>query len=112
MAGPGTLIHEAFGILGIRNVAADGEVQYPKYSLEEIIHRSPDFILAGQGFMSGGGIERLKERLHMLPAVKRGRVCVVTERLYRLSPGPSPGSRKWPGAPSGVLSLDKAPVLC
>ena len=27
VAGPGTLIHEAFGILGIRNVAADGEVQ-------------------------------------------------------------------------------------
>jgi len=86
VAGPGTLIHEAFGILGIRNAAADGEVQYPKYSLEEIIHRSPDFILAGQGFMSGGGIERLKERLNMLPAVRQGRVCVVTERLYRLSP--------------------------
>jgi len=81
VAGPGTLIHEAFGILGIRNVAADGQVKYPKYSLEEIIHRSPDFILAGQGFMSGGGTERLKERLHMLPAVKQGRVCIVAERL-------------------------------
>ncbi len=86
VAGPGTLIHEAFGILGIRNAAADGQDKYPKFSLEEIIRRSPDFILAGQGFMSGGGIERLKERLHMLPAVKEGRVCVVTERLYRLSP--------------------------
>jgi iron complex transport system substrate-binding protein len=86
VAGPGTLIHEAFGILGIRNAAADGTDKYPKFSLEEIIHRSPDFILAGQGFMSGGGIERLKERLHMLPAVKQGRVCVVSERLYRLSP--------------------------
>ena len=86
VAGPGTLIHEAFGILGIRNVAADGTDKYPKFSLEEIIRRSPDFILAGQGFMSGGGIERLRERLHMLPAMKEGRVCVVTERLYRLSP--------------------------
>jgi iron complex transport system substrate-binding protein len=86
VAGPGTLIHEAFGILGIRNAAADGTDKYPKFSLEEIIRRSPDFILAGQGFMSGGGIERLRERLHMLPAVKQGRVCVVSERLYRLSP--------------------------
>jgi iron complex transport system substrate-binding protein len=86
VAGPGTLIHEAFGILGIRNVAADGKDKYPKFSLEEIIGRSPDYLLAGQGFMSGGGIERLKERLHMLPAVREGRVCVVTERLYRLSP--------------------------
>lgn len=86
VAGPGTLIHEAFGILGIRNVAVDGKDKYPKFSLEEIIRRSPDYLLAGQGFMSGGGIERLKERLHMLPAVKEGRICVVTERLYRLSP--------------------------
>lgn len=86
VAGPGTLIHEAFGILGIRNVAADGKDKYPKFSLEEIIRRSPDYLLAGQGFMSGGGIERLKERLHMLPAVREGRICVVTERLYRLSP--------------------------
>ena len=86
VAGPGTLIHEAFGILGIRNAAADGKDKYPKFSLEEIIGRSPDYLLAGQGFMSGGGIERLKERLHMLPAVKEGRICVVTERLYRLSP--------------------------
>jgi len=86
VAGPGTLIHEAFGILGIRNVAADGTDKYPKFSLEEIIHRNPDYLLAGQGFMSGGGIERLKDRLHMLPAVREGRVCVVTERLYRLSP--------------------------
>ena len=86
VAGPGTLIHEAFGILGIRNAAADGKDKYPKFSLEEIIGRSPDYLLAGQGFMSGGGIERLKERLHMLPAVREGRICVVTERLYRLSP--------------------------
>ena len=86
VAGPGTLIHEAFGILGIRNVAADGKDKYPKFSLEEIIRRSPDYLLAGHGFMSGGGVERLKERLHMLPAVREGRVCVVTERLYRLSP--------------------------
>jgi iron complex transport system substrate-binding protein len=86
VAGPGTLIHEAFGILDIRNAGADGEVKYPKYSLEEIIHRSPDFILVGQGSMSGLDVDRIKERLHMLPAVKEGRVCVVSERLYRLSP--------------------------
>lgn len=86
VAGPGTLIHEAFGILGIRNAAADGKDKYPKFSLEEIISRNPDYLLAGQGFMSGGGIERLKDRLHMLPAVREGRICVVTERLYRLSP--------------------------
>jgi iron complex transport system substrate-binding protein len=86
VAGPGTLIHEAFGILGIRNAGAEGEVKYPKYSLEEIIHRSPDFILVGQGSMSGLDVDRIKERLHMLPAVKQGRVCVVSERLYRLSP--------------------------
>jgi iron complex transport system substrate-binding protein len=86
VAGPGTLIHEAFGILGIRNAGAEGEVKYPKYSLEEIIHRSPDFILVGQGSMSGLDVDRIKERLHMLPAVKEGRVCVVSERLYRLSP--------------------------
>jgi iron complex transport system substrate-binding protein len=86
VAGPGTLIHEAFGILGIRNAGAEGEVKYPKYSLEEIIHRSPDFILVGQGSMTGLDVDRVKERLHMLPAVKEGRVCVVSERLYRLSP--------------------------
>jgi iron complex transport system substrate-binding protein len=86
VAGPGTLIHEAFSILGIRNAAADGGAPYPKFSLEEIIRRSPDVIIVGQGIMSGGSFERLQKRLAMLPAVRRGRVCVVTERLYRLSP--------------------------
>lgn len=86
VAGPGTLIDEAFGMLGVRNAAADADARYPKFSLEEIISRSPGVILVGQGIMSGGSLERLKRKLAMLPAVQRGRVCVVTERLYRLSP--------------------------
>ena len=101
VAGPGTLIHEAFGILGIRNVAADGKDKYPKFSLEEIIRRSPDYLLAGQGFMSGGGLERLKDRLHMLPAVREGRICIVTERLYRLSPRAVEGVEEMSACVSG-----------
>ena len=55
--------------------------------------------------MSGGGIERLKERLHMLPAVKQGRVCVVTERLYRLSPRAVAGIEEMARCAAGILML-------
>ena len=112
VAGPGTLIHEAFGILGIRNVAADGEVKYPKYSLEEIIHRSPDFILAGQGFMSGGRHRPFQgEAPH---AARRERGEGLRRHRAPLPPEP-PGRGRDRGNGAvrrGVLSLDKAPVLC
>ena len=86
VAGPGTLIHEAFGILGIRNVAADGDGQIP-----QVLPRGDHPPLArlhprGAGLHVGRGHRAPQGEAPHAPAVKQGRVCVVTERLYRLSP--------------------------
>jgi len=86
VAGPGTVIDDALHLLGLQNIASDTGVRYPKYSIEEVMRRSPDVIFIGKGRMTGESAGNLIKRLSRLPAVKQGRVYYTGESLYRLSP--------------------------
>jgi iron complex transport system substrate-binding protein len=81
VAGPGTVINDALTLLGLQNIAADAGVQYPKYSIEEVVRRAPDVVFFGQGSMSGNVPKALLQRLSSLDAVKKGHVYYTSEML-------------------------------
>jgi iron complex transport system substrate-binding protein len=88
VAGPGTVIDDAMGLIGVENMAAGATMAYPKYSLEEVIHQSPDALFIG----SATGMDMRKvskgflKRLAGIPAVKNNAVCYTGDKLYRLGP--------------------------
>ena len=88
VAGHGTTIDDALQLLGWENIASDVVGGYPKYSIEEVIHRSPNAILIGKSM--GADTKELSkgllEKLGMLKAVKNGRVYYTGDALYRLGP--------------------------
>ena len=88
VAGPGTAINDAITILGAKNIAWDTKTQYPKYSIEEIVRRSPDIIFIGKA--SGMDMQKtsrgLLEKISYVPAVKNNKVFYVSDSLYRLGP--------------------------
>jgi len=86
VAGPGTLIDEAMSLLGLRNIAENSAVQYPKFSVEEVIRLNPDIIFIGTGYMVTDPSQGVLKKLSMLDAVKKKRVYLVSESLYRLGP--------------------------
>ncbi len=87
VAGPGTAIDDTLRLLGWENIASDVKTRYPKYSIEELLHRRPDVILIGKGHIDMREVsEGLLKKLHMLDAVKEGRVYFVSDALYRLGP--------------------------
>ena len=87
VAGPGSIADDAIAILGGQNIADETRIAYPKFSIEEIIRRSPDIIFIGKGT---GMIEKvsqgLLERLNNVPAVRNKRVYYVGDYLLRLGP--------------------------
>jgi iron complex transport system substrate-binding protein len=85
-AGKGTLMDDAFEILGIENIAAAGGIGYPKFSLEEIIHLAPDVLFFGKGNAMAERAKPLLKRLAVLPAVRNGNVFFLDEAVYRLGP--------------------------
>lgn len=88
VAGPGTAIDDAIKMLGAVNIAEDAGIQYPKYSIEEVVRRSPDIIFVGKG--SGMDMQEtsagLLKRISYIPAVKNNKVFYVNDGLYRLGP--------------------------
>jgi iron complex transport system substrate-binding protein len=88
VAGPETAINDAINLLGAVNIAEDAGTQYPKYSIEEVVRRSPDIIFVGKG--SGMNMQEtaggLLKRLSYIPAVKNNKVFYVGDGLYRLGP--------------------------
>jgi iron complex transport system substrate-binding protein len=86
VAGPGTVVDDAMTVLGLRNIAAGTGLPYPKLSVEEVFRRSPDVIFIGRGSMTDASASSLLKQWKGLPAVRKGRVYVVGETLYRLSP--------------------------
>jgi len=86
VAGPGTVIDDAMTVLGVRNIAAGTASPYPKLSVEEVFRQSPDVIFIGRGSMTDASSRKLLAQWRGLPAVRMGRVYVVGETLYRLSP--------------------------
>jgi len=96
VAGPGTAIHDAINILGATNIAEDARIQYPKYSIEEIVRRSPDIIFIGKAY--GMDMQKtavgLLSRISYIPAVKNNKVYYVSDHLYRLGPRIIPGIKE------------------
>ncbi|MBM4135490.1 MAG: cobalamin-binding protein [Nitrospira sp.] len=87
VAGPNTAIDDTITLLGGENIASFAKVSYPKYSIEAIIHQSPDVIIIGKGHENIKKISsRLLERLQSLPAVQNNNICYVSDNLYRLGP--------------------------
>jgi iron complex transport system substrate-binding protein len=87
-AGRGSAISDAMEVFNLENIADGAPSSYPKFSLEEIMRRSPDVIFFG------GGHENMKEasqrllgRLPTVSAVKNGRIYYASDYLNRLSPG-------------------------
>jgi len=86
VAGRGTVIDDALSLLGLQNIAGDAGVPYMKYTIEEVVRRSPDMVFIGQGPMSRNLSKTLLRRLSTLEAVQKGRVYYTSELLYRLTP--------------------------
>lgn len=88
VAGPGTAIHDALELLGLENAAAHAQSSYPRYSIEELIRSSPDVLVIGKG--AGMDIKTVSQgvlkKLATVPAVRNGKVCYVSDNLYRLAP--------------------------
>jgi iron complex transport system substrate-binding protein len=86
-AGPGTAIDDIITLLQGNNIASRARVAYPKYSIEEIIRQAPDYIFIGKGHENVKEISQgLLKKVALVPAVKNGSVCFVSDTLYRLSP--------------------------
>ncbi|MDD2540386.1 MAG: helical backbone metal receptor [Desulfuromonadaceae bacterium] len=98
VAGPGTILDDAMKMNGLINIASDGKVAYPRFSVEAVIEREPDLILIGTGHADMRTFSKgLLKSLSMLEAVKKGRVYFMDDALYR--PGPR--------IPAGMRKLDR-----
>lgn len=86
VAGPGTVIDDALQVVSSENIASGANAAYPKYSIEEIIRRSPDIIFIGKGKGMEKGSEGLFKRLRIVPAVRSHKFFYVSDDLYRLGP--------------------------
>jgi iron complex transport system substrate-binding protein len=88
VAGPGTVMDDAIGLLGYENIAGAAKTSYPKYSIEAVIRQSPDVIFIGKA--SGMDIrdvsQKILKRLASVPAVKSGSIYYISDNLYRLGP--------------------------
>jgi iron complex transport system substrate-binding protein len=85
-AGPGSLLDDIMHQTGFVNIAGDARSGYPRLSLEAVITRNPQLIIVGQGEKLAAPMKRMLGHLNSLDAVKQGRVCMVSDALYR--PGP------------------------
>lgn len=98
VAGPGTILDDAMKMSGLRNIASDGKVAYPRFSVEAVIERQPDLILIGKGHNDMKTLSKgFLKSLSMLEAVRKGRICFMGDALYR--PGPR--------IPAGMEELDR-----
>ncbi|MBF0206464.1 MAG: ABC transporter substrate-binding protein [Oligoflexia bacterium] len=89
IAGKGTFIDDALDMLKLDNLSRT--VNYPQYSLEEIIRQSPEIIFIGQSHSQTQANTRkiyqeLLSKLRSVPAVKNHKVFFVSDTLYRLGP--------------------------
>jgi iron complex transport system substrate-binding protein len=96
-AGPGTHVSDAIAWAGGRNLADDAPVAWPRYSLEVLLARQPDWILLAAPADTTASAPRNEAALvselagrpgwRGLTALREGRVCVVAaDALMR--PGP------------------------
>jgi iron complex transport system substrate-binding protein len=91
VAGPGTAIDDAIHMIGAVNIAGKAKSRYPKFSIEEILRRSPDVIFIGRGMRKEHDdletiSNRLLKRISHVKAVQEGNIYFVSDSLYRLGP--------------------------
>jgi iron complex transport system substrate-binding protein len=87
VAGPGTLIHDALKIIGLTNIAEDSITEYPKFSIEAIIQRSPEIIFISTSHANIRELSnRLLKKLKSTRAVKNNRVYYTGDEILRLGP--------------------------
>ena len=88
VAGPGTVIDDAMTLLRYENIAATAKTAYPKYSIEEVIRQAPEVLFIGKasGMDMQAVSQGILQRLANVPAVKNGKVCFMSDSLYRLGP--------------------------
>jgi iron complex transport system substrate-binding protein len=88
VAGPNTVINDAFTLLGEVNIASSAKTEYPKYSIEEVIRQAPDVLFIGKSMgMDMREVSRgFLNRMQSVPAVKNGKVFFLSDKLFRLGP--------------------------
>jgi iron complex transport system substrate-binding protein len=87
VAGPGTAIDDVLKLLGLQNIAADAPNRYPRFSMEEVIRRSPDVIFIVKTHNNKNtGINQLLKRLNQMEAVRNGKVFYIGDPLVRMGP--------------------------
>jgi iron complex transport system substrate-binding protein len=87
VAGPCTAIDDVITLLQLKNIASKATIAYPKYSIEEIIRQAPDIIFIGKGHENIKDISKgLLKKIAMVPAVKTGAVCFLSDNLYIIGP--------------------------
>ncbi|MCH4166829.1 MAG: ABC transporter substrate-binding protein [Megasphaera sp.] len=95
---PASIAGDVASILGFDNVAADGQVtdkdaERVPYSMEALVEKNPDVIFITSMGQSDKIQKRLKQDVEnnaawaTLDAVKAGKVVVLPENLFLLSPG-------------------------
>jgi iron complex transport system substrate-binding protein len=99
VVGRGSYLSELIDLAGGINVADDARVQYPHFSLEEIIHRDPDIIIDMGNNMGDNektreaqkrAIKQLWQKYSFLRAVRRDAVYPISAD-YFVTPGPRVG---------------------
>jgi len=89
-AGPKTLIHDLITMAGGINIGADAETDYPQYSIEILLKKNPDVMIAPDLHGSNTAtLENVKQRPGWsdIAAVKNNRVCIIEDDLITV-PGP------------------------
>lgn len=91
--GPNTLISDMITCAGGVSITRDASSDYPSYSLEAIVAKNPDVILAPH-VHSGGGLDpatlKSKAGWQTIDAVRKGNVFLVDDNLVS-RPGPRVG---------------------
>jgi iron complex transport system substrate-binding protein len=89
--GSGSYMNELTEIAGGRNVYADIAAPSPTVSIEDVVKRNPDFMLAGP---EGARTLRADTRWQQVPAVKKGKILVLDTLLVG-RPGIKLGEAAW-----------------
>jgi iron complex transport system substrate-binding protein len=82
-AGPGSFADNLIALAGGENIAGDEKEMYPRWSMEEILKRSPEVILISTHNPKGDYRKVLREwgRWKTIPAVKQGRIHLIDSDL-------------------------------
>jgi iron complex transport system substrate-binding protein len=89
VVGPGNFLDDLLKVLNVDNVAAPLGNSWPSIDREKIVELSPEVIILLLPGATDGEVRQARrfwEGMDRVPAVKNGRVCVMTEE-YALLPG-------------------------